>query len=525
MNEQEFWRQLQQEIYQNDGLLDSKWQKIIEIYAQPSLSIRLITQTIYHGPVYLDDHSSLNFPSVNPELPLSVNQQVALEMALSNSALSLIVGTSATGKTLIAKKIANIAVNSNKRLLILTHHCTSLTGYQNLPTYPFLLSQPLNYQQWIITQMRMQYLSQPQMDYLPIYLLPDLELAKLRSPGKLEKWLANIQQKSHPELLSLLQIEFPHLQIQRIELLADSLKKLESLLKQQLKLSQLYSNLSQLALQEISDQIIQNSQVPILGTVAEFIHPENKYLWQNNFDIIIIEESHHLNWIELILLAGLTNKLILIGEDIPQQQRQYNQTSLFKSFPYVFKYLSQKLLPAYVYRLKEQYRLHPDIAKQIYSTISNDWILTQRVTMSYDLPQIQHRLIWNDTPNDLVNQQILKFILDNNFDLEFLSDIGIITTTVAARDWLKENLPTEFQQIFIGTIPEWSNREKTLVILNCPGIENMAPEDTSIFLTRAKDYLILFGDYNFYLDSQSSSPISELLSQSKIYRERLVVLS
>jgi len=45
----------------------------------------------------------------------------------------------------------------------------------------------------------------------------------------------------------------------------------------------------------------------------------------------------------------------------------------------------------------------------------------------------------------------------------------------------------------------------------------------NITLTRGKDYLFLFGDYNLW--KKLNSPIQELLNQSKLYKERLIVLS
>jgi hypothetical protein len=516
MNEKEFWLKLQQLTYNSDNLeiAQIQWERLIKIYDKPSLATKLIIETLCNGAVYLTEQCSLNFPGINPHIPVSSSQQIALEMAFSNSALSLILGTAATGKTRIATNIAHAAITHQKRILILTHNSASLTAYQNLPTYPFLLSQPENYQQWIINQLRYQHLSQPQMDYLPLHLLPDLELAKLRTPAKLETWLTAINNKSSEELIELLKPEFPDLQPVRIQLLAYRLKKLQPLLQQQLKLTQLYSNLSDVALREIVSQIMENPQIPILGTVAEFMQIENKYLWETNFDLIVVEEAHYLNWIELILLSGITNKLILIGEDTSQQDHHFNH-------PY--KFLSRKLLPAYLYQLKEQYRLHQEIAKFVYPVICDDWIHNQRTDISYHIPQIRSRLIWQDFPNDLVNKRIIEFLINTQFTPEFISEIGIITLSNQAQDWFQYNLPSEYENIFFGTVTEWTNIEKRLVIVSFAEAENITYENTNILLTRAKDYLMLFGDYDFYLEL--NSPIREFLSQPGIYRERQIVLS
>jgi hypothetical protein len=213
MNQQEFCQELQQLIYQSGEISETtqaQWEKLVEIHDSPSLPTQLIIETVCNGAVYLNERSHLNFPAIIPHISLNGNQQIALEMALSNSPIALISGTAATGKTRIANNLAHAAINHSHRVLILTHHTASLTAYSQLKTYPFLLSQEQNYHQWIINQLRSQNLAQPQMDYLPLHLLPDAELAKLRTPAKLEKWLPIIENNSYQQLTELLKPEFPH---------------------------------------------------------------------------------------------------------------------------------------------------------------------------------------------------------------------------------------------------------------------------------------------------------------------------
>ncbi len=168
MCEQQFWAELQQYIYMYSDALETtqaQWERVVQLRATPSLPTQLIIKTACEGAVYLQQFAPLNFPNLVSGVSLSAQQQVALDMALSNSAIAAIVGYPATGKTRIATSLANVAITHQKRVLVLTHHSAALAAYANLPGYPFRLSQQQNYQQWIITQLRQRHLAQPQMDY------------------------------------------------------------------------------------------------------------------------------------------------------------------------------------------------------------------------------------------------------------------------------------------------------------------------------------------------------------------------
>ncbi len=561
MNERQFWTQLQQLIYPSE-IAQAQWERLVQLHASPPLATQLIIQTVCNGAVYLTERSPLNFPTITPAVSLSANQQLALEMAFSNSAIALIVGSPATGKTRIATNLADAAINLSKRVLLLTHHNAALTAYRNLPGYAFWC-QHQDYRNWRIEELRSRHLAQPQMDYLPLHLLPDAELAKLRTPAKLERWLPIIQTTSQQKLTELLQQEFPDLETVRVQLLAYRLKQLEPLLQQQLKLSQLYSNLSEQVITELADQLTENSQVPVLGTVAQFMQPQHQCLWQTTFDLVIVEEAQHLTWLELMLLSGLGQKLVLFGDEMPKRSPQSSQQQLFFTrFPHCFNWLSQHLLPAYRCQLTEQFRLHPEIAKLVYPVVCDRSILTQRSHVDYHLSQLRHRLVWQDVPNlrsctnpwrtdswkikglkpafagfvcvaansirqvqDVPNQtageQIMTFL--QRFDPQLSSQIGIITFCDRQRDWLKTHSPQEFSELLIGTVAEWAGIERAIAIVSCVGDpENIPPEAINIALTRGQEYLILFGDYDVWW--QVGSPMRALLAQG-VHKERMVVLS
>ena len=106
---------------------------------------------------------------------------------------------------------------------------------------------------------------------------------------------------------------------------------------------------------------------------------------------------------------------------------------------------------------------------------------------------------------------------------EIIQKIGIITFSIENRDYLKNNLTIEDNQIFIGTVEEWYGNEKEIMIVDCAVTpENMTIEDINTALTRGKDYLFLFGDYDLW--KISKSPIQSLLYQPGLYKERLVLI-
>lgn len=532
MNKQQFWAELQQLISNSNTpeIAQAQWEKLVQLVAESPLPTKLIIQTICEGSVYFTERSHLNFHRYTPLVPLSANQQLALEMALSNSAIALVIGAPATGKTRIATTLVDAAIKHQKRVLILTHHSAALTAYCNLSGYPFPLSQQQDYRNWLIEQLRSRHLAQPQMDYLPLHLLPDTELAKLRIPARLETWLPTIQTALLPQLKELLHQAFPSLSTARIQLFAYRLKQLEPLLQQQLRLSQLYGNLSEQAVTELADQLLENPQVPILGTVAEFMQPQHRSLWQTTFDLVIVEEAQHLTWLELMLLSGLGQKLVLFGDVSPSliQKQNYHlrtakseQQTFFTRFPHCFSWLSQHLLPTYRCYLAEQFRLHSEIATPVYQVVCEHWIQTHTQRVHLHIPQMIHRLVWQDIPSQTAGEEIIKFI--QSLDPQLSSQIGIITFSIQERDWLQSHCPNEFSNILIGTVAEWAGLERAIAIVSCVGHPDITLEDINIALTRGQEYLALFGDYDLW--RQHNSPLRTLLDQPELHKERMVVFS
>ncbi|MBE9168939.1 hypothetical protein IQ238_15940 [Pleurocapsales cyanobacterium LEGE 06147] len=492
----------------------------------PSFPLQLIQKTIEQGAVYLTSDTSFSFAGITPHLPLSTSQQLALNLCLSNTPLMVIQGVPSSGKTRLAQVLVRGLIEQQKRILILTHHPETKSAYQTLPVVPFPLSSSQNYDTWLREQLQQQYLGKLPMDFLPVHLLPDSLLKQLRSPQKLEKWLHILQDK-HPtggEINFLLSAEFLQASEARLNLLAYRLQKLVPLLQQQLWLHQQPAQLSQEAAIAITEQIRQQASIPILGTVSEFLQPQYQELRQT-FDCIVVEEAEYLSWEQLFMIAGVAQKLILLG-NFPLNLSFPNRTNYSQSPP--LAWLGEFLLPTYRYQLTEQFRLHSTIAKPVFESLYNQRIRTQPQSDILTLPQLTARLQWQDvrgTPVEKENpwegKRVLKLM--SALGATRSTQMGILAFTDAQRDWLCNHCPPEFSNVSIGSFADWIGKERRMLLVSCVGEpENLTEANLAIALTRASDYLILFGDYQLWSDRVS--PMQDLLRQSELQREREVSL-
>lgn len=301
-----FWSQLQS-LLRSPNIAEEHWQYLQN---NPSLPLQLIQQTCDRGAVYLAPKTSIAF-DITSDLALSANQQIALSLAAANNPLMAIRGVPGSGKTRLARVLIKNLIAEQKRILVLTRDRQNpLTA--RLENIAFSLFDERDYNTWLTEQIKQKYLGKLPMDFLPIDLLPDTLLAQLRSPQKLEKWLHILQaDPALEEILALLAVEFPQVSLPRLNLLAYRLQKLVPLLEQQLWLHQLSAQ-SEAVANAIAAEIEQQNAIPIIGTVAEFL--KHQQLWKKTFDCVIVESAESLTWLELVLIAGVTKKLILLGD-------------------------------------------------------------------------------------------------------------------------------------------------------------------------------------------------------------------
>ena len=299
------------------------------------------------------------------------------------------------------------------------------------------------------------------------------------------------------------------------------MQKLVPLLQQQLWLHQ--SQQSKAIADTISAEIKRQADIPILGTVKEFQQLQHQQLWKMDFDCVIVESAEDLTWSELILIAGGGKKLILLGNlplDLSLNRHDFTQSS-------PLKWLGEFLLPTYRYRLTEQFRLHSTIARPIFDVLYRQWIRTQPKLDAVTLPQPRLQAIdVRGKPSNGVNlwegKRLLKFMSELGVATKY---IGILTFTAAQKTWLQNNCPTEYEEIFIGSIADWVEKEIEILLVSCVGYpEELTVSDLAIALTRASDYLILFGDCQLWSSKSSPYAMQDLLHRDELVREREVSL-
>ena len=509
-----FWSTLKP-LLERVNLTVEHWQSLQN---KPSLPLQLIAKTREQGAIYLAPEIPLAF-SYTDDLALSTSQQLALSLATANNPLMIIQGVFGSGKTRMAQVLIKSLIAHQKRILILTRYPQTTT--YRIPTITFSLSNQQDNSTWLTEQIKQEYLGKLPMDFLPLHLLPDVLLAQLRSPRKLEKWL-HILQANHSSLKikSLLSKEFPQVSQARLNLLAYRLQKLVPLLQQQLWLHQLGEQ-SEATAAAITTEI--QGTMPILGTVEEFFQPRHRQLWEMSFDCVIVESAESLSWTELILIAGVTDKLILLG-NLPLNLSFPSRHNFTQSPP--LEWLGKFLLPTYRCQLTEQFRLHSTIARPIFDVLFDRWIRTQPQPNTITLPQERLQMIdVRGKPVDGINswegKRLLKFM--SELGAAKAKQTGILAFSAAQKTWLQNNCPLEYGEVFIGSFADWIGKEIEILLVSCVGYpEKLTAANNAIALTRASDYLILFGDYQLW--SSQPSPLQDLLYRPELIREREVSL-
>lgn len=513
MDQQKFWENLIATCHQ-------EWERerLIQLQTSPTSPIQLILETVCGERYYCFQRSQLNLKRITSSLPLSGNQKIGLEIAAGNSAIALLLGQPATGKTRIAYNLANAAIQQQKRVLILSQFPATLESYQDLPNFPYWVGRESSFN-------LQQQLNHLKINYTPPHLLPDRILDQLRIPQKLETWLPRIETSPSRETLSQqLETEFPHLTETRRDLLAKTLLTNTGLLREQLKLFQLYQNLSDEGRERLTQKMWRERNNPILSAIENCLQPQQQWLQETRFDLIIVEDSHHLHWKDLILIAGMGDKLVLLGEEIPQRQtgRQRKKVS-FHRYPYSFHWLSHHLLPCYTHILSEQYRLHPQLATPIYNLISNRWIqnnYTYIDTLETSLPSHPH-LSWWDIRDGNFSSPLLEYL--SSLPPQHISDVGVITFSETTRDEIQTNIKDIYPQVRVKDITHWVGKESLMIVLCCDiSPDTLSPEKINIGLTRGKTHLMILGDVSQW--RETNTLLSKLLSHPNLETTRKVTL-
>ncbi len=376
------------------------------------------------------------------------------------------------------------------------------------------------------------------MDYLPLHRLSDDYLAQLRTRPALETWLPRLHQLTDEELTAQLALKFPSLPPVRLRLLAHRLRELAPLLQQQLQLYQLYEALPSEAIEQLAELNAKTAAIAVLSTIAQISQITSDTAQMQaaqipqSFDLILVDDAHLLDWPALEQLARLGKKLVLAGSPpLASQPICAEGNHIQEKFPRPFDGLLQQLLPAYCCHLKQQFRLHPELAAPIHQALGEAWTRSGfQPQLHSSLPPLSNcfsRIVWQDVPgvavaegdsyrNELEGQRLLEFWQEQ---LES-HQVGIFAAQSAQRDWLQRHCPASCSDSLIGTVADWVGQERSVVLLSLVG-QKISPEVIRLALTRAQNYLIIFGDAAVW---RNQPLIASLLAHSAVQLERLAVL-
>jgi hypothetical protein len=234
----------------------------------------------------------------------------------------------------------------------------------------------------------------------------------------------------------------------------------------------------------MTDAILSTSTMPILCGIDHLDALEKR-----DFDVVVVEDSHHLKDAHLKAIAQRARKLILLGE-LTDSHTQ-------------FATLFQSLLPAYRLELMENHRLHPDLAHQIFPVFCRGGQLPYTpISRTYNpLPEGQHRLIWHDV---VVTEQLPSTLWQKIRSLP-THKIGVLTFSKKLCDRLQKEADSvltksSIEQLDIRHISDWIGQECGTLWIVCDASDSGQPTRTDIgqALTRATDSVIVLGDKTFY---------------------------
>lgn len=503
ISHEQFWSQMQRDPVQD-----------------PSPSLRLIRDTVCEGAVYRE--GSHSFPHSLAALGLSASQQIAVGLASAPAPVMVIQGVAGSGKSRIARILAQSAMGQGERILLLSG--SSPHEYEGLPGIvthlDALFSDGHDALEGLQHQLHKHFLGG--MQFLPLYFLEDFLLNQLRTPQQLEYWIPQLH-LSISELTQALQSHFPDVGIPRLQVLAYRLKTLTPLLQTQLGLSQQAQQLSPIDIQDLARQILSHEQITLSGKLQDYLSlTQDQRLLLNRFDCTIITEAEQLGWREMIELASKTEKLILLGT-LPS--RLPNRDNVAPENP--FHWLGEYLFPTYRYRLVEQFRIHRNLSVPIFKALYNTWIQPSATQPSLQLTSLPNQLVWKHVPgkpgeimNPWEGKQVLGSLLSIGSVLAHKT--GIMVINLKQKKWIKDNLPPNFSSVKVGIPDDWRGESRAIMLIMLGrNPRNISHSEMELALTRANDYLILFGNKEKW--SRGNNPIAYLLADNVMSQEREVV--
>jgi hypothetical protein len=280
------------------------------------------------------------------------------------------------------------------------------------------------------------------------------------------------------------------------------------LLKHREQLYQNYINLSDNALDQITDALLPSSQTPILCQVDHLSNLDT-YSKELNFDLVIVEDSHYVNDRELQNIAMLSKKLVLLGD-------RTNKRTLFAK-------LWKNLLPAYRYELNDNYRIHPELAHYILPAIypQQSFIYTPIKKQSCFIPHGNTRLTWINIKQSTQFSEILQIILSNQDEQTKLRELPTLLTFSQEIILIIQNLlggMNRASPISVSYIDDWHGQEcqNLWIFLDQSEAKPIVQSKIRLALTRAINQITFFGDREYFQEQQI---FQDIIPKCRVIRE------
>lgn len=462
---------------------------------------------------YIHQRTSLDLPTYNDNFPFRHNQCEALELILSNAPLVAISGITGSGKTEVAKAAVNLAIAHQRSALITAPFPSTFDAYKNLRLPPLTITLNQNYRQLLKLWLREQF-SNPKLTFLPSYLLEDQLFEDIFTKRDHQFWLQLFElEQGHPKELQkkvavIIEDLLPTISSHRQKLLVYKICKSQDLLKHREQLYQNYTNLSDNALDQITDALLPSSQAPLLCQVDHLSNLDT-YSKELSFDLVIVEDSHYVNDRELQNIAMLSKKLVLLGD-------RSNKRTLFAK-------LWSNLLPAYRYELNDNYRIHPELARYILPAIypQHSFIYTPIKKQSCFIPQGNTRLTWINIKQSTQFAEILQSILGNQDLQTKLGELPTLLTFSQEIIPIIQNLlcgMNRDSQISVSHVDDWHGQEcqNLWIFLEQSEAKSIVQSKIRLALTRAINQITFFGDREYFKEQQI---FQDIIPKCRVIRE------
>ena len=493
--------------------------------------ILTILRTVFNqSNHYIAYRTSLNLPAYDGNFLFRQKQRAALELALSNAPITAIAGNPASGKTEIALAAVNMAIVHQRSTLIIAPFASTFRGYRQLALPPLEITEDQNYRQSVKAWLQQQ-LSAPKLDFSPPYWLSDQLFEDLQTKRDRRFWLELLNpldsqtgEQNEEKIAKIIAELYPSIHPARRQLLVHRLIQSKALLQQREHLYQDYINLSDSALEQMTDAVLPHFQAPILCATNHLSRLESSGL-DLVFDLVIVEDSDYLNIQQVQTIGVLGKKLVFLGDLVDRKN--------------LFGRLFQNLLPSYRVELTENHRLNAALSRHVFPLLYplHPLVYTATIQKSNSVKQENSSISWHDIRNSTQFEQIFENLLEKILKSDREKIPFLLTFTQNSHQklqQLKQNLVqklSQASQLQIYNIDDWHGQQCDNLWIICdqdadksednkPDVTNFKLTNLRLALTRSSNQITFFGDLQYY---QNQNVWQDLMSNYDFVRDIRII--